>query len=251
MSKRLTVLLFALVYLAVLIAFAPASLLDAALRKASHDRFALANASGTVWSGQALLSLRQHNGKWAPLQSMQWSISALSLFTGQIRAQLLPEGLPPAAATELVATRSGVELHHAQFQLSAQALNQISTTLEPIGFHGQLVIRSDHFALTPSGAAGTATVEWLQAGSALSRIAPLGNYKLTLTGAGAGVNVSLATTSGVLLLDGQGSWKMPDGLNLLVNARAAPGSEESLNELLYHFGPQTAPGVHTFNLVPQ
>lgn len=249
MGKRAAVLLFVLTYLIVLCATAPAALLDAALRRASGDRLALANADGTVWNGSALLSLRLQEGRLQPLQPLHWRIFATSLLTGKIRAQL--SGDDAAPATEATLSLGGLELRHAQFQLPALVLDETSPILRPARFRGRLDIHADRLSVSPGGLDGSVTIDWRQASSALSRIAPLGNYRLTLDGAGTSIRVGLATVSGMLLLDGQGSWRAGRGLEFHGNARAAAGNEDSLTELLHHLGPETAPGVHSFNLMPQ
>lgn len=251
MKARTIFLLFLLAYVVVLIACAPASLLDKVVRQASEDQLALANPAGTLWQGEAVLALRQRDASLTPLQPLTWNLSAPALLTGKVRAQIQTDPLSPDNGAELVASLGGITLHHAQLKIPAQWLNEVSPVLKPAQFSGELIFRSEQLVFRQGNLEGNAMLEWQRAGSALSRIAPLGDYTLALKGAGPRIDIELGTTQGVLLLEGKGWWQNPRGLHLQLKARAAPGNEDNLRELLYHLGPRTASGDHVFNLVPQ
>ena len=96
---------------------------------------------------------------------------------------------------------------------------------------------------------GKAVAEWTNAGSILSSIKPLGQYRIDLAGAGSRLDFTLSTSSGVLLLDGKGSFAPEQGLRFNGTARAASEGKSGLDELLNNFGPESAPGGHTLNLM--
>ena len=98
---------------------------------------------------------------------------------------------------------------------------------------------------------GAAIVDWQQASSALSSIAPLGDYRLALNGAGNNIHIGLSTTTGILVLEGDGNWLGGRGLEFHGKAQASAGNYENLTELLHHLGPEISPGMHAFNLKPQ
>jgi hypothetical protein len=79
----------------------------------------------------------------------------------------------------------------------------------------------------------------------------LGDYRLTLVGAGDHIKIGLTTISGILQLGGDGDWLTGRGLEFHGKAQASAGSNDSLKELLNHLGPEAGPGVHSFNLTPQ
>ena len=83
----------------------------------------------------------------------------------------------------------------------------------------------------------------------LSAVNPLGSYRINLTGAGERLDASLTTISGPLLLEGKGGFSRNQGLKFQATARAEENSKGSLDELLNNFGPESAPGVHTLNLM--
>ena len=79
------------------------------------------------------------------------------------------------------------------------------------------------------------------ASSRLSTQDPLGSYKLSIDGqreAGGSAALNLATLQGPLLLSGQGQWGGASGaaLRFRGEARAEPGAESALNNLLNVIG---------------
>ncbi|MDQ3040447.1 MAG: type II secretion system protein N, partial [Pseudomonadota bacterium] len=53
---------------------------------------------------------------------------------------------------------------------------------------------------------GSATMQWRNAGSALSPVSPLGGYEFRITAEGAAIRTVLHTLQGPLQLDGNGLW---------------------------------------------
>ena len=249
MVKR-TLVIFALAFLLTLLITAPASLLDWGVQHASQGRFLLANASGTVWNGTAMPTLRTQDGRFVTLPLLHWEISVRSVFTGKIQIKLLWDDQSPASASEAIVSYNQVELHHTLLQLPARVLEEASPMLKPAQFRGQLQIQSDRLVFSSHGMEGAAVVDWQQASSALSSIAPLGDYRLALNGSNGSIHIGLTTNSGMLVLEGDGNWLGSRGLEFHGQAHAAASNNNSLTELLNHLGPESAPGVHSFNLVP-
>lgn len=221
------------------------------MQYASQGHLLLANASGTVWSGYATPAMRTQDGRLVALPYLHWEIAAPSLFSGKMVVRLQWDDQPLASATEAIVSFKQIELHHAQLQLPASVLEEASTMLKPVQFRGQLQMQCDHLILSGHGIHGAAAIDWHQASSALSAIAPLGDYHLALNGTGDGMTIMLSTTSGILLLDGDGNWAAGRGLEFHGKAQASSGKYDDLTELLHHFGPEISPGVHALNLTHQ
>lgn len=250
MGKR-TFVFFAFAFLLTSLVTAPASLLDKFLQYATHGRLALANTSGTVWNGAATPALRTQEGHFIVLQALHWIIDPISPFTGKLKIQLRWDDMPAIPVMDAVISPKQIALHHARIPLPAQVLSEAVPALKPVQFRGQLQIQSDYLAFSAHGTEGSVSVDWQQAGSALSSISPLGNYRLALNGAGDRININLTTVSGIMLLEGQGNWLAGRGLEFHGKAQASAEGRDSLTELLQHLGPEESPGVHSFNLTPQ
>jgi general secretion pathway protein N len=75
-----------------------------------------------------------------------------------------------------------------------------------------------------------------EVGSRLSRLSPLGSYRLVLDGGdGDAAQVRLSTLEGPLQMHAEGLWAA-SGLRLRGEARAEPGSEAALDNLLNIIG---------------
>jgi len=100
---------------------------------------------------------------------------------------------------------------------------------------------SAHFGAA-QGLDGTLTLDWSDARSALSPVAPLGSYRLTAHGAGAQIGFELATIKGPLLLSGNGQWT-PQHLQFRGEAQAEPAVRTELGPLIGLLGRPSANGA--------
>lgn len=250
-SKSAVALCFVSAFLLTLLVTAPASLLDRYLQSASRGRLVLANASGTIWNGSATPALRGQEGYPLALPPLYWAISAWPLLGGSIEARLQWGASQPESGMRILVSPGRAELHRVQLTLPARIIEEVAPLLKPAQLRGQLRIQSEQVSFSGRGIEGAAKVEWQQAGSALSSVDPLGNYHLALNGAGDRIEIGLATTSGKLLLEGQGSWAAARGLEFRGSAQSSPGNHEALAELLRNLGPEASAGVHGFHITPR
>lgn len=247
--SRGTVALFIMVFGGALIVTAPATLLAKAVEAASKGHFVLANATGTVWHGVASPAIRQRSGNLLALEKLHWDIAFWPIFTGKIVTRLHWDNVEQGLPMTVTVSYPQIELRNAVVPLHAGVLGELTPILQPAQLSGQMQIRSEQFLVTRQGINGNAVAEWLNAGSVLSAVNPLGSYRINLTGSGERLDVALMTISGALLLEGKGSFTLNKGLAFQATARAAEGRQDSLRELLNNFGPESAPGVHTLNLM--
>ncbi len=237
-----------------LVAWAPAAWLAGALASATDQRLLLADARGTVWNGSAVPVLtggvgsRDASALPGRLQwRLGWQGSGLTVtaqhaccINGELRLLLRPGfgrlriELPPTPGGQPVG------------QWPAAWLVGLGTpwnTLQPSGSlqlsSSGLVLESVQGRWRVDGRADLALNAFA---SRLSTLDVLGSYTLALTGtplgAGGGdgtATLQLATTSGALLLQGQGQW-VASKLRFNGEASAAPGSETVLNNLLNIIG---------------
>jgi general secretion pathway protein N len=249
MSKRI-VFIFALSFLLTLFVTAPAAILDWSLQRASQGKILLANANGTIWNGSAIPALRTSENRFVTLPFLHWEISLQSIFSGKILIRLLWDNQQSSQATEALLSFNQLELRHTLLRLPARVLEEVSPILKAAQFRGELQIESSSLVFSKRGMEGTALVDWRQASSALSPVAPLGDYHLELVGTGERLNIALTTHSGMLFLEGEGNWLASRGLEFHGKAHATSGNNNNLADLLSHLGPEISPGVHDFNLIP-
>lgn len=241
--------LFTIAFFITLIVTAPATMLGRIVEVGSNGQFALANASGTLWQGSATPVIRQRAGNLLALEKLHWDIAWLPLFTGKIITRLRWDNVEQALPMVATISLTQIELRNAILPLQAAILGELTPMLQPVQLSGKMQIKSDLITFSKTGINGNAIADWTNAGSVLSSVNPLGNYRINLAGAGERLDVTLITTSGVLLLEGKGSFTRNQGLKFQATARATAESKGSLDELLNNFGPESAPGVHAINLM--
>ena len=211
---------------------------------ATGGRLLLTDARGSVWSGSAVPVLTGGPGSRdasALPSRLRWTLGldglALALratqdccINGELRLRIEP-GLGRLKIALPASTG-------ALGQWPATWLTGLGTpfnTLQPAGW----------LSITSGGlVASEAEGRWLLDGSAalaldnissrVSTLERLGSYRLAVTG-GQVAHVVLSTVDGPLLLSGSGQWTAT-GLRFRGEARAAPGSEAALNNLLNIIG---------------
>lgn len=224
--------------------FAPAAWLAAAVASATGDRVLLADAQGTVWSGSAVPVLTGGEGS-----------RDASALPGRVSWTLRPEGLALGIALRQACCITGelrlkvepriggvrITLPAAPGRLGqwpAAWLAGLGTPFNTLQIGGTMSLTSG--GLVAQSAAGRwrvdgqAALEIDDLASRLSTISPLGSYRVALTG-GDAAQVALSTTTGALQLNGSGQFS-GRGLRFRGDARAAPGSEAALDNLLNLLG---------------
>lgn len=239
-----------------LIVFAPASWLAQAVSTATGERVQLADARGTVWSGDAVLVLgagvgsrdaRALPGRIGWTLRPQASLAGLGLqlglrqdccINGQTRIALQPGWGRLRAHVQGSAGSDTRWLG----QWPAALLVGLGTPWNTLQPGGALRLSTQdlafewvagRFAMT-----GSAALELRDFSSRIATLPRLGSYRVTVSGdaAQAGTaQVALSTLDGALQLNGSGSWSA-SGLRLRGEATAAEADQPALDNLLNIIG---------------
>jgi general secretion pathway protein N len=220
-------------YVLVLIAAAPATLIDASLEQASAGRLRLAEASGTLWSGTGQIEIRDADRQNGIAKSIAWRARPAYLLLGKLRYEIALDHA--AQHFPVTISLSRIEVADADINLPADALGLGVSKLAALGLTGDMLLHIARLAVGRGSVQGNATLQWRGAGSAFTRISPLGDYELRLEGDGAAVRASLRTLQGPLQLDGQGSWASGRNPVFQGNARVPPQQLQQLAPLLRMF----------------
>lgn len=245
--KRLLIALLALPLLALGLAIlAPATWVDHRLQRLSHGALGLAGAEGRLWRGAGTLQAILPSGDVATLAPVRWSIDPWTLATGRLRLDMLSarDGKPLLAAT---VSPAGVAIGELRLDVPAALLGSLSPTLREAGLSGRISLRASGVRIDRDAVSGSGELIWREAGSTLTPVYPLGNYTITLTGAGRGVDFRIAG-HGALALQGTGKWRPDAPLGLDATATPAPGQAQQLVPLLRMIGKQTASGAYQLEL---
>lgn len=234
-------------YLLGLAGSAPATLIDGGLKRASAGRLRLAEASGTLWAGAGQLELRDASRRTGIARHVAWRARPANPLRGWLlRYDVF---LDHAAKPFPVALGLGqVELTQVVIRLPAAALSLAEPKLAPLELTGDLVLHLERLALARDALRGDAVLQWHGAGSALTRVAPLGNYEMRIDGDGPVVRAALRTLRGPLQLEGGGSWTSGRNPELEVIARVPPQEQPQLSPLLRLIAVDRGDGVFALQL---
>lgn len=231
------------------IAFAPAAWLASGVASATGGRLLLAEARGTVWSGSAVPVLTggpDSRDASALPGRLEWTLGASGLglelrarhaccLNGTVALQVRPgfgrtaiKLVPPPGGwigQWPSAWLAGLGTPFNTLQLGGSArLTSPGITFESV--QGRWLVQ------------GRGDIELINVSSRLSTLDSLGSYRLTLAGnptAASGSQLTLATLEGALQLSGSGTWDA-SGVRFRGEARAAPGDEAALSNLLNIIG---------------
>ena len=237
MSLRFSLLLFVaatVAAVATVIVRAPAAW--AADWLEAHSRLRLLDTRGTLWSGSAMLAVSDGRRMALLPGRIAWHVDAASLVAGHLSARI--EHPWSATPLQLSARAGGVALQSGSAHVPAAALAALGAPFNTIRPGGVLELRWTDLALAHDALAGSLQIDWRDAQSALSTVAPLGTYRLQV---GSG-KVQLETVSGPLQLQGSGTLR---GLRLSFRgiASAEPQMRPALNGLLGVLGPRSGDNV--------
>ena len=213
-----------------LVATAPATLLDAGLQQASDGRLRLAEARGTLWSGSGKIEIRDANRRSGIASNVAWHILPLHALRGRLLYQVALDHAVKHFPVTITLQR--VEFADADINLPAVALALAVSKLAPLELTGELMLHVNRLAFARGTVHGSATLQWRAAGSALTRVSPLGDYEVRLESDGSSLRAFLRTLQGPLQLDGGGSWKSGSNPEFLGTARVPPQHQQQLSPLL-------------------
>jgi general secretion pathway protein N len=230
--------------LVTLILDAPANWLAKELYGLSDGQVTLADASGTIWHGSAVLSLSgtldRPGASLALPGRVAWQFSGL----GSKGMRWNVEGESLILPVEAEVGLSSVKINAGTASLPCELLDTLGGALQTLQLRCQASIGWQTLSLPVTSTSqnqGTVTLQNLT--SALSVVRPLGDYQLDWHQNATGVGYTVATQRGPLEITGQGS--EPGGFK--GEARIASGTPpevaERLRSLLATLGPSGPNGT--------
>jgi len=247
MKRLMLTLLAILAFLIILLALAPATWLDAGLQRHSQGLVGLAEAKGSLWRGSGVIQAILPSGQVETLEAVHWTLEPGALLTARLHLSMLADrdGKPV-----LDATLAPGSLGIAERRLTAPAalLGALSPTLRAAELTGLIMLRASGVRIDDQATTGSGDLLWRDAGSSLTPVYPLGNYMMTLRGAGRGLDFNLASMGGALALSGSGQWRPGSPLALKATATPAPDQAKQLTPLLRIIGKHNGDGSYQLML---
>jgi general secretion pathway protein N len=209
------------------VVFAPAAWLAHLVQAYTPAR--LVYAQGSMWRGSALLAVS--DGRQARLipGRVSWRLTWSELWSGRVGVSLRHPALEPAVT--ISTNGRSLRVEPARAQVPAAVLAALGAPFNTMRPGGTLHARWDAVELERGRLVGLIQLDWENAQSALSPVAPLGDYRVVALGRGASAEARLTTLKGPLLLQGQG--RLEQGrLRFAGSAEAQPEMRAALNGLI-------------------
>jgi general secretion pathway protein N len=233
-----------------LISLAPAWILSAALTKFAPSILTLQQAQGSIWNGRAQVQARLPQGAMLDLGPVDWHVRPWTLLTGKLGANLHAPNLPLGGnlQTDVAVGFDRVpRLTQLRAQLPAALLAQFVPQLSLMQPDGTIEVSSEALVLA-NNPQGALSATWRRFATKMSKVNPLGDYKLDAQLGDGPISFKLSSPAGPLLIDGSGSWSAATRLNFDGSARLAPGAPPELANLVRLFGRDQGGGTYAISL---
>jgi general secretion pathway protein N len=225
-----------------LLAMMPAAWIVPQFSKATGGHVNLVDPAGSLWSGSATLMLAAGtDGAGATLLPgrIEWTTAFLPLFTGRVHMTMRQTDAMPDAVT-VDATTRGATVTAGQIAVPATLLAGLGAPFNTLDFDGSVRLSWTEFRLLNRNTYGQVVVTLDDMASRVSRVKPLGSYRVALQAQGASATIDLSTSKGPLMLTGNGAISQ-ESTSFQGTATAAPDQRENLAGLLNLLGRHTDP----------
>ena len=217
-------------YVLVLIATLPATFADSVLQLKSNGRLRIVEATGTLWSGGGRIEFRDADGRNSAAKNIHWRCLPWSLIGGHLIIDIGVEQSPHSFP--LTVSFAQVEISNADINLPAAVLGLAIPKLAPLGLGGEVLLHVTGISLQHGQLRGNAILQWRSASSALTSVAPLGDYELRLDGDAVVTHATLSTLQGPVIIEGRESLMAGAESAFLATLRVPAPLQQQLAPLL-------------------
>jgi general secretion pathway protein N len=191
----------------------------------ARSKFRLIDARGTVWRGSALVGMSDGRAITLVPGRIEWRLGVVPGRSAQISHPWLTTPLRLSLGKNAIGFAAG------SARLPAGVLASAGAPFNTLRPGGTLELNWTQGELRGAALNGELQIDWRDATSALSHIAPLGTYRVRVSGRGDSPSLELQTLRGPLQM--QGSGKI-NGLQVRFRGTAAAeaGMQSALDGLL-------------------
>jgi general secretion pathway protein N len=167
----------------------------------AHSRLRLIDPQGTLWQGSAQLAVSDGRRALLVPGRLTWRASLAGFLGAKVEIRH-----PATLAPVRVSIEPGkVEIEAGHAQTPAALLSALGTPFNTVRPGGTLHVQWSALRLKQEAAHGDVRLEWRDAQSALSPVAPLGDFLVVVKLRGEAGEVALRTLRGPLHMEGRGS----------------------------------------------
>jgi len=228
---------------AVLLTTLPAAWITPLFARATQGHVNLVEPDGSLWHGSAVLVLAAGGADSGPGTLLpgriEWRTAFWPLFTGRVRMQMRQTEAMPDAVT-LDATLRGSTLSAGELEVPASLLAGLGAPFNTLNLQGGVRLAWTDWRSFGKDAFGQLAVQLTEMSSSLSRVKPLGSYRVVLQAQGLAATIDLSTLKGPLLLNGHGTLGV-GATAFQGTASSTPDARENLAGLLNLLGAPRGP----------
>jgi general secretion pathway protein N len=229
---------------AVLLTTLPAAWITPQFAKATQGHVNLVEPAGSLWKGSAVLMLAAgpDSGAGTLLPGrIEWKTSFWPLFTGRVRMQMLQtEAMPDAIQVDV--TPRGATMSAGEIAVPASLLAGLGAPFNTLNLQGGVRLSWSDWRSFGRDAFGQLAVQLSDMSSSVSRVKPLGSYRVVVQAQGVAATIDISTVKGPLLLNGHGSLST-GSTSFQGTASSTPEAHDNLAGLLNLLGPPKGPGT--------
>lgn len=234
--RWLLLLAIILVVIGVVIWQLPIKWFSGMVSNATQCKVLLVDPSGRPWRGGTAIGFSEPalDGQTcrpplAMTERLYWNTEcSLQQRSCSIRIETAALGSPLLVTASL----DGITIKENELQLPAEILEVLGAPWTILHPRGDLTARWSDLRITEQGNSGSIRANLDDLSSPVSLIKPLGSYKVEATLSGHGVNYTLDTNEGPLILRAEGSFSAGGKASGHGEASATPESQEALSSLL-------------------
>ncbi len=200
--------LWLLFYVVFLISTIPAPWVSWSISRVTEGRINLSEPSGSLWHGKAELFVVYSRASPLAVGETAWHVNPLCLLSARLCVELSTSGSAIRLRGVFGLSPWEFELRDVSANFPADVAGKLFPGVGVFSPKGQIHFNTGTLRIERNGMYGTADIQWREAGSELSSVQPLGDYRLDIRGEGKIAHLKLATLHGDLLLNGQGRWEI-------------------------------------------
>jgi hypothetical protein len=172
------IFLLLVVGLVMMVAYAPATLVDRTVTELSRGSVRIGASSGSIWNGRGVVSVRDTTTQsWQPWYAVQWSFDPIGLFRAKLTWQIINNS---TNASRLAIGVSGWQLSGLHIAGPARYfLQRIPGTFSGIGWEGDISLDVGQFGCSWRNlCTGRVGANWVAAGSDFLPGQVFGDYRI-------------------------------------------------------------------------
>ncbi|HLX02523.1 MAG TPA: type II secretion system protein N [Trinickia sp.] len=233
-----------------LVVMLPAAWITPQFAKQTQGHVNLIEPSGSLWHGSAALMLAagSDSGTATLLPGrIEWHTAFWSLLTGRLQMRMKQSDAMPDPVT-FEATANGAGLSGGSLAVPAALLAGLGAPFNTLDLQGDVNLTWSEWRVLGHKPFGQLIVTLTDMSSRVSRVKPLGSYRMVFQAEGASSTLDLSTLKGPLLLQGHGT--MAGGMTQFQGeASAEPDQRDNLAGLLNLLGRPTGTGAVALTFV--